>query len=113
MGLVHAASDDQSRCRGQRRNHPDGVDESEPVGDDTGQQSADRETSVAPESVDADGRSPPARVSDVTDNREQRRIHHRGADPEDNRGERPGGESMTGGNPSERNCLDQHPSDDQ
>ena len=60
----------------------DGGAQGRGVGGDAGDQRADRIAEVAPEPIHADGRCSPGRVRDVADRGEQRRIHHRRPEPE-------------------------------
>jgi O-acetylserine/cysteine efflux transporter len=91
-GLVHAHGDDEPGRGGERRDHPDGREDAERVGDPAGEQRADGEPAVAPQAVDPYRPSPPRRVRDVADDGQQRWVDHRGAGAEQHRGDRSGGE---------------------
>ena len=66
-GFVHAQGDDEPRGGGQRRNHPDCGMDAEIVGENSGEERADGESEVPPESVNANCACSPARVGDVAD----------------------------------------------
>lgn len=55
MGFVHADDDHETGYGGESGDAPYSGLDTEGVGDDTGENRADREASVAPEPVDADG----------------------------------------------------------
>ena len=84
--------DDESAGGGEGGDGADrGVGRDE-VGDDAGGERADGEADVAPEAVDADDAGAIAWLGRVRDGGDQRRVDHRGADAEQDRGGERGGE---------------------
>ncbi len=98
---------------GERGNRPDRGGHAERVGGDPGKDRADGEAPVAPEPVDADRSRPPGRVCDVADRGQERWVDHRGADAEQDGTKSPCREAGGRGDQPDRNCLREHPGDDE
>ena len=82
-GFGHSNGHHQTREGRQACDDPHRGRQPEGVGDDAGEQRADRVAEIAPESIDADRGRAPRRVRDVADGGEQGRVHHRRADSEE------------------------------
>jgi hypothetical protein len=56
------------------------------IGNDTGEESAERESGVTPEAIDADGRRAMARLHRIGHRCDERRVHEGCSDPEESSG---------------------------
>src|SRR2546423_4479729 len=113
VGLVHPRPGEQAGGGGERGDHGGGGADAVGVGEYTGEQGADGEAAVAPQSVDANGAGAPGGVGDVADGGEQGGVDHGGAGAEQHGRGRPGGERAGRGDPGQRRGLQEHAGDDQ
>jgi len=70
MGFIHPHRGDQTGYRGEGGDGPDRGANAEGVGDETGEQCADREAAVSPQAVGPHRPGTPRRVCDVSDRSE-------------------------------------------
>ncbi|GAA0741017.1 hypothetical protein Drose_24535 [Dactylosporangium roseum] len=108
------AGGEQPGSGGERRGDDGGV-EAQGVSEDSGDEGVGNVADVAPEPVGVEGVGPPDRVGVVGRRRDQRRIHHRGAQAEQDRGQHPGEERMVeqGERGDQPGGLHEHAGDDE
>src|SRR6476469_9903347 len=108
MSLCHTQRYHNTRDESQHCDHASGSRKSKQVSNCTGDQRAQGISEVPPEPINADCRRTPGRLRDVSNGREQRRINHRSADPEEHGPDRKGSIAPKRGNDCDGGCLDPH-----
>src|SRR5215472_11466055 len=111
--LFHQSGDDDTREEGQQPNGRDGPSKADDCSEQTSGERTDCVAQVAPEPVDTKGAGTPSRIGSIGHRCEQARIHHRGADPEQDAAEKPPSEAVKHGDEEEPDRLNPHSGGDE